>query len=68
MTCTLSIVECLRQRGIYPTASAKGQSRTTASPSNALNYTLANNYDSANDGTEQWISFDFKTRVALKSY
>ena len=67
MTYSLNIVESLREKGIYPTATSNSQ-RGNDSPSNALDYTLDNYYCSSNNGKIQWIMFDFQTIVALKSY
>ena len=68
MSCSLSIVECLRKKGIYPTATAKAHFSLSYPPSNALDYETRNSYATKDDGTAQWISFDFKTIVSLKSY
>lgn len=65
--CPQSIVECLRNSGIYPKATSKNTFSNYV-PQNAINYSLFDYYHSGNNGLSQWWMVDFQKIIKLGSY
>ena len=68
MTCTTSIVECLRNKGVYPTAEAATQYSSSQGASIALTYDTSNNYNSNTQSVPQWWKVDLKQTVNIEKY
>ena len=64
MTCSTNIVECLRNKGIEPEASASSEDGYPAS--NALIYTTDTFFRSKKEGKPQWWAVNFKREVSMK--
>ena len=62
------IVECLREKGIEPTAFASSKYSDSYSESIALIYNENNYYNTNYENKPQWWAVDFKQRVSITSY
>ena len=68
--CDKNIIDCLRDRGVNPTAieSELGYQGSVASPaSNAINYSTTANYESGTSAGQWWM-IDFKQIVNIDTY
>lgn len=68
MICTKSIVECLRDNAVDPTAFASEAHISGAKPENALNYESDNIYNANHDANDKYFGVDFKQKVSISSY
>ena len=66
--CQTHIVECLRNDGIFPSASSKSFYSDNYLPSNALVYDTANYFNSADNSDNEWWIVDFKVNVLIENY
>ena len=66
--CQTHIVECLRNDGIFPSASSKSFYNDIYLPSNAIVYDTANYFNSATNSDNEWWIIDFKVNVLIENY
>ena len=59
-TCSASIVECLREKGIEPTAFASSELRSSYKASNALEFSTSNDFRTKIENKPQYWAVDFK--------
>ena len=65
--CTSSIVECLRQKGVEPLATASSERSVNEVAATALVYNTNYYFHTIND-TDLWWKVDFKQCVSINSY
>ena len=72
MTCKNNIVECLRNKGIWPDAFSSSiyLNEERYNPKNVINYSSPSPgyFGSDNKNDEEWWCIDFQTYVKIKSY
>lgn len=66
--CSSSIVECLREKGIQPTATASSKLGDSFKASNALDFSTDNSFYTGFKNSPQYLTIDFKRIVIIDSY
>ena len=67
MSCTKSIVECLRDKGLSPTAFASNEYSSSYKANNALNYENSTEFYTCTDSMQHW-TVDFTQTITITKY
>ena len=66
--CSTSIIECLRDSGVQPTAYSSSQWSSSCPPTNAIYYPAINTFETSSATSQQWWMVDFSSFVKIGSY
>lgn len=67
--CSKNIIDCLRDRGINPIATAKTEYSNAHNAIKGIDYTTTNQYESKRDAqSSEWWMIDFKKVIFLGNY
>ena len=67
MTCTKSIIECLRVKGVNPIAFASDEYSSSEKAPEALNYESNSHFYTKTNSMQQW-AVDFTQQVTVEKY